>query len=281
MLKKIIGSALLIGLIGILIVGAINRTTSKTAQAQGNGSGQGLSEHEGERDGQGNGASERGGGQGNGSGEWQYPNYETAPETWETHTGVVTQLPGDGDELFIETSAGELQIGTGPLDLTAEGLDLQPGESLQVDGYWEDDEFKAAQFTRLSDGKTVNLRDEYGRPAWAGQGRNSVQGEQSAVGQAVVNEWLQIQGTVESADSDALLVQSASGEQVELDGRPWRFAQEQGFTAQAGDQLTLNGFYDGDEFEVGQIENLSSGQVVLIRDESGRPLWAGGGQRGS
>jgi hypothetical protein len=183
--------------------------------------------------------------------------------------------------LLIETSAGELQIGVGPLDLAAAGLNLQLGDNLQVDGYWEDGEFKAAQLTRLNDGTTVGLRDEYGRPAWAGQGRNSGQGEQGAAGQAEVNGWLQIQGAVVSADSDALLVQNAAGEQIELEGRPWRFAQEQGFAAQAGDQLTLNGFYDGDEFEVGRIENLTSGQVVLLRDESGRPLWAGGGQRGS
>jgi hypothetical protein len=280
MLKKIIGSTLLLGLIGILVFGAINRTTDKTAQAQGNGSGQGRSEQEGERGGQGNGAGERGGEKGNGAGERQYPNYETQPETWETHTGVVTQVPADGDELFIETSAGELQIGTGPLDWAAEGFTLQLGESLQVSGYWEDNEFKAAQLTRLSDGKTVNLRDEYGRPAWAGNGRNSQQAE-NAAGQAVVNEWLQIQGVAASVDGDALVVQSAAGEQVELEGRPWTFAQEQGFAAQAGDQLALTGFYEGDEFEVGRIENLSSGQVVLLRDESGRPMWAGGGQRGS
>jgi hypothetical protein len=45
---------------------------------------------------------------------------------------------------------------------------LEAGEAVQVEGYWEDGEFKAAQVTSLEDGQTVILRDEVGRPAWSG-----------------------------------------------------------------------------------------------------------------
>jgi hypothetical protein len=41
----------------------------------------------------------------------------------------------------------------------------------------------------------------------------------------------------------------------------------------------LVGFYEGDDFEVGQIDNATNGQTVLVRDENGRPLWAGRGRR--
>jgi hypothetical protein len=64
-------------------------------------------------------------------------------------------------------------IGTGPGYLEDQGLMLQAGESVQVQGYWEDGEFKAAQVTRLHDGQTVTLRDEVGRPAWAGSSRQA------------------------------------------------------------------------------------------------------------
>jgi hypothetical protein len=37
----------------------------------------------------------------------------------------------------------------------------------------------------------------------------------------------------------------------------------------------------GNELEVGQMDNTTNGQTVLLRDESGRPLWSGGGRRGS
>jgi len=50
--------------------------------------------------------------------------------------------------------------------------------------------------------------------------------------------------------------------------------------AQAGDQVTLTGFYEGDTFEAAQISNATSGEAVSIRDDAGRPLWAGGGRRG-
>jgi len=81
-------------------------------------------------------------------------------------------------------------------------------------------------------------------------------------------------------DADTLVVQTAGGEQVTMENRPWWFAQEQGFSAQVGDQVTLVGFYEGDDFEVGRIDDATNGQKVLVRDENGRPLWAGRGRRG-
>ena len=80
-------------------------------------------------------------------------------------------------------------------------------------------------------------------------------------------------------DAGLLTVQLDSGELVEMMGRPWTFAQEQSFTAEVGDRVTVVGFYEGDEFEVGQIDNDSTGLSVAIREESGRPLWAGRGRR--
>jgi hypothetical protein len=134
-------------------------------------------------------------------------------------------------------------------------------------------------------GQTLTLRDETGRPAWAGErggrGQEEVPGDQTGTGQAQVETWLQIQGAVVSVDADALIVQTADGEQIAVENRPWWFAQETGFWAQVGNQLTLTGFYKGDEFEVGRIDDITSGQTVLLRDENGRPMWAGRGQRGA
>lgn len=283
MLKKILAGTLLAGLIGLLVFGAINRTidrTGKVAEAQGqggNGRGRSLEELDA-----GN-AYGQGAGQGRAA-ERQYPNYDIVLEAWETYEGTVLQVPEPGVELVIETGEGEeLVIGTGPMDLAAEGFALQAGEPIQVQGYWEADEFKAAQLTRLTTGQTFALRDTYGRPAWAGSGRNAqdnAQGDQSGTGQAQVDGWLQIQGSVVSVDADALIVQTAAGDQIAVENRPWWFAQEQGFSAQAGDQVTLTGFYEGEEFEVGRIDDATNGLSVLIRDETGRPLWAGRGRRG-
>ena len=70
-----------------------------------------------------------------------------------------------------------------------------------------------------------------------------------------------------------MTLQTGSGEIVIAD-RPWSYALEAGFSAQAGDQVTVQGFYEGETFEAGQLTN--GDLVVSIREESGRPLWAGG-----
>lgn len=104
-------------------------------------------------------------------------------------------------------------------------------------------------------------------------------GQGGGTGEAQVDEWLTLTGRVVSADADALVVQTATGEQVVVENRPWSFAQELGFAAAAGDELTVTGFYEEGSLEVGKIANQHTGQQVQLREESGRPLWAGRGRR--
>ena len=113
-----------------------------------------------------------------------------------------------------------------------------------------------------------------------GQGRGNGSGDQTGTDQAQVTEWVTLQGTVVSADQNALVVKTGDGGQVAVENRPWLFAQEQGFSAQVGDQVTLTGFYEDSDWEVGQITDSTNGKTVLLRDESGRPGWAGRGRRG-
>lgn len=313
MLKRAVLGTLLVGVIGILVAGAIIRTVDKTENvAEARGQGRGRSdvetlEYTALNEGQGRG----GYGQGAGNGwqvettERQYPNYEDVPDTWGVYEGTVVEtLESGGDLVILADDGTELVVGTGPGYMQTQGFVLEAGERVQVQGYWEDDELKAAQVTRLSDGQTISLRDQLGRPAWSGggrraasqtatttlapglggfggQGQTEAPGDGTGTGQAQVDEWLTLNGTVVSIDQDALVVQMAGGEQVMVENRPWWFAQELGFTAQPGDGITLVGFYEEGEFEVGRLENLRSGQVVDIREDSGRPLWAGGGRRGS
>ena len=197
-------------------------------------------------------------------------------------------------------------VGTGPGYMETQGFALQAGERIQVLGYWEDGELKAAQLTRLRDGETVMLRDEYGRPAWSGAGRVATerqagapvagagQGQGGYVGEgrvdapgggtgeglAEVSEWLSVSGQVTAVDASVLTVQAADGQTLIVEGRPWSFAQEAGFWAEVGDSVTLVGFDENGEFEVGQLTNLTHDVTVQIREDSGRPLWAGRGRRG-
>ncbi|MBN2503514.1 MAG: hypothetical protein JXB38_22245 [Anaerolineales bacterium] len=93
--------------------------------------------------------------------------------------------------------------------------------------------------------------------------------------------WQTLTGEVTDVAADLIMVTTESGAEIEIAGRPWRFAQESGFSVQLGDQLELSGFYENDSYEVAAIHDLTSGAGVQIRDETGRPLWAGGRGNGN
>lgn len=117
------------------------------------------------------------------------------------------------------------------------------------------------------------------------RGKNSQsltgQSDNEPLAQAKATEWITLFGEVISVDENALLVDIGAGDPLEITGRAWKYAQEMGFTTTAGDQLELLGFYEGEDFEVGGIDDITTGLSVALREENGRPLWAGGrGRRG-
>ena len=101
-----------------------------------------------------------------------------------------------------------------------------------------------------------------------------------AAGQADTTEWITLNGMVEQADETTLLVSLENGTTLELNSRAWLFATSQGFHPAVGDLVSLSWFYDGEQFEAGQIINLVSGESITLRDSTGRPAWAGGGGQG-
>ena len=96
--------------------------------------------------------------------------------------------------------------------------------------------------------------------------------------QAEIGELENMQGTVESVDTERLVLLVDDTQSLEIANRAWLFAQENGFAADPGDTVAVSGFYDGDHFEPVTVTNLTSGLEVQLREESGRPLWAGQGR---
>jgi len=113
-----------------------------------------------------------------------------------------------------------------------------------------------------------------------GQG-NQLGRSDGAAQQAAIHQWVTLDGSVVSVTGDLLLMRATSGEIVQVEGMPWSFAQGQGFAARPGDQVKLVGFYEDGELKVARLTNMSTGQTVLLRDEGGRPMWAGQGRRTS
>jgi len=90
-----------------------------------------------------------------------------------------------------------------------------------------------------------------------------------------------ITGTVLVADTD-LVIQVADGTTLTVSTGPARDRQAQGVSFLPADTVRLTGFENpAGTFVVAEIENLSRGGVLVLRDADGRPLWSGNGRRGS
>jgi len=87
-----------------------------------------------------------------------------------------------------------------------------------------------------------------------------------------------ITGTVLNLERELMIETEESLMSLHI-GPPW-YWEEEGIDLDPGDTVVIAGFFDQESFEVGRIENLNSGESVTMRDETGRPLWAGRGRQG-
>jgi len=86
-------------------------------------------------------------------------------------------------------------------------------------------------------------------------------------------------GIVTQVNEDLLVILCEDDNEIDVEGRALRFVMDAGFSAETGDSITLNGFYETtDEFEISHLENLTKNVEVQIREGGGRPLWAGNGR---
>lgn len=121
-------------------------------------------------------------------------------------------------------------------------------------------------------------RDSRGQGG-SGNGGNAGGRANGRSGQSLSLNWLTIEGHVVEADHE-LLIETAVGQMLEVHTGPARYWDENAYVVDVGDEVRIEGYYNDGEFEAGQIENPSIGQLILLRDADGRPLWAGRGRKG-
>jgi len=246
-------------------------------------------------------------GQGQGNGQDGQGQPQMQDREWQTLAGTVVSV--DPQSIVVDTvEAGELTLQLGQPGFAAEqNVTFSPGDTVTIQGFEENGQFQAGQIDNESTGQKLLLRDPNGRPLWAGPGRQQAggqgqnggqgqgqgrrgqgsqgqggpgQGSETGLPQAAAQEWVTLTGTVASAaDQRNLVVQTADAAEISVElGPPW-FAAGQSVAFNAGDALTLYGFWgDGGMFQAGEISNDTTGQKLLLRDPNGRPLWAGRGQ---
>jgi len=160
MVKKLIGSALLITLTTILVIGAVNRTHALQDKLGGNPAERGNEPNE----------AGQSGGNGNGN---QNNDATTTMVAWQEFTGVVTAV--SADELLIETADGILiEVAGRPWSYAlGQTFTAAIGDALSLTAYLEDGEYKVGYLENRQTSFGVQLRDEYGAPAWRGGRGNS------------------------------------------------------------------------------------------------------------
>jgi hypothetical protein len=185
-----------------------------------------------------------------------------------TSVGMTLALP-DGSEVYVELGS--------PTYWQAQGVTLQPGDTVLVDGFFNGENYHARTVTTAS-GAVLALRNETGQPLWSGGNENS--GAASGTGQAQVpaEEWVTVAGTVLSLTTNGLVMQTDDAQPLTISlGQP-NFWPAQNVTLAAGDAVELRGFWQADQFHVGQLTKIATGERILLRDPNGRPLWGGPGR---
>lgn len=102
-------------------------------------------------------------------------------------------------------------------------------------------------------------------------------GNGSLESEAAVGPWQTIQGTVLAVDGEMLVIGTADGTEVIVEGQPWTYALGQGFACQPGEAITLRGYPEAEEFKTAWIAT-SSGAEVTLRGPDGSPMWSGRGR---
>jgi len=152
----------------------------------------------------------------------------------------------------------------------------EPARQGETGSQWGRNSSAAASDTLAEDGRTTGL----------GQGQADKEGSDQPTAAALLEadhpeDWDQLLGQVINVNQDALELTLSDLETIIIEGQSWRYAQELGFSAQVGDDVVVVGFLEDGEFKVGMLENMTSNQVVVLREPSGRPIWAGGSRRRS
>lgn len=156
----------------------------------------------------------------------------------------------------------------------------QRSENQNSDGYGKNRKSAEAVPTGYQGNQSGNGQGINGGEGNNGNGNPSAERSGDNIGEAAnyAEDWLTLEGIVSEWNSEDVLVILTDNSQYLLEGRAWSFAQENGFSLDIGDGLVLRGFYEDEDFEVGSIHNLSDDQYILLRDENGRPMWAGNGR---
>jgi hypothetical protein len=90
----------------------------------------------------------------------------------------------------------------------------------------------------------------------------------------VGDPWM-AQGTIVAFDTAGMTLAIADGAQIYVELGPPHYWQAQGVTLAVGEVVTVDGFYNGDQYHAATVTKADGSQLV-VRTADGLPLWSGG-----
>lgn len=141
---------------------------------------------------------------------------------------------------------------------------------------WEDSTQAPAGAKIQETGYRADLGENPGA-AIGDNAADNAAGSRDGQAQAVVSDWITLEGTVTAVELNALTIETAEGQSILIQLGPENFWTTQGTTLQEGDEVAITGFYeDGGTYSAGEVIMLKTGETLALRDADGRPLWSGG-----
>lgn len=119
---------------------------------------------------------------------------------------------------------------------------------------------------------TGNSATNHGRQGTSARNPGVAPGAEKAVSAA---GWETVRGVATLTEHEVTL-QTTDGEIVVGLGQV-AYREKAGFTIDTGDEIIVKGFEENGEFEACTVNNVTTGMSIVLRDESGHPLWAGRG----
>jgi len=148
---------------------------------------------------------------------------------------------------------------------------MEEGTELSRGGWRATDENAGNSVGGLGYGRAAGVAENISASPY-GQGRGA-----GVVAATETHAWETLEGTVIVSDSE-LTVKNDQGDILVGLGQQW-YREQAGFVVEVGDQVRIRGYYEDGEFKAGTVENLSLGTSITLRDETGRPMWSGRGNR--
>lgn len=194
--------------------------------------------------------------------------------------------------------------------LVENGFEIAMGHRVRAEAFlttWPDNTYAVVLLENLTTGVTLTLRTDDGKPLWVQYGGPGMPGGPGGPGghgngtsrMGDCSGWIPPEGglmTIVTLEGVAVKVEMAPGQEFPTfdlalaDSRlmtvvtgPYYMLLQAGFHISAGDRLRVRAFpsmWYEDTYVAVEIENLTTGETITLRDDSGHPLWTGAEQHG-